>query len=451
MEKLTIALCHFRVGETDGVSLEMDKWKLVLEKLGHNVIYVAGSRGTLKDVEIIEELHYNDATNNKVVENAYVKFHSYKNEEAFKQEIEKEANSIETKLINIINKKGVDLLMVNNMFSLGWNLSAGLGFFNAIKNSDVRCLCHHHDFHWEREKYSHPTCSFVQEYLITIFPPNHPRIKHVVINTIAKNELLKRRQIESTVVPNVFDFDNNWIVDDFNADFRTTFGIKDNDLIVLQATRIVQRKGIELALDVVAELNANKQKLIGKKLYNGQVFDVNSNIVYLMVGLNEDPPYFDKIMKYAHQKDVDIRWVNDHIDHERSHDNGHKKYSLWDAYAHCDLVTYTSLLEGWGNQFIEALVAKKIIISYQYPVFVTDILPLNFHTVDLGAQHSLKKDGLAIVEQSIVSSAAEKTIELLLDGDTYKKLTAENYIIGKKNLSMDALEKLLKSIVKNEE
>ncbi|MEJ1222193.1 glycosyltransferase family 4 protein [Sediminicola sp. 1XM1-17] len=448
--KLTIALCHFRVGETDGVSLEMDKWKLVLEKLGHNVIYVAGSKGTLKEVEIIEELHYNDATNNKVVENAYVKFQAYNSEEAFKQEIEKEAASIETKLLNIIKKKNIDLLMVNNMFSLGWNLSAGLGFFNAIKNSDVKCLCHHHDFHWEREKYSHPTCAFVKDYLKTIFPPSHPRIKHVVINTIAKNELYKRRQIESTVVPNVFDFDNDWKVDDFNADFRSTFGIKENDLIILQATRIVQRKGIELALDVVSELNTNKHKLAGKTMYNGQVFGADSNIVFLMVGLNEDPPYFDKIMRYAQQKKVDIRWVNDHIDHERSDDHGHKKYSLWDAYAHCDLVTYTSLLEGWGNQFIEALVAKKIIISYQYPVFVTDILPLNFHTVDLGDQHTLKEDGLASVKQTIIDRAAEKTIELLLDGVTYQRLTSENYTLGKKNLSMDALERLLKSIVQNE-
>lgn len=31
---MRIALAHFRVGETDGVSLEMDKWKMQLEKWG---------------------------------------------------------------------------------------------------------------------------------------------------------------------------------------------------------------------------------------------------------------------------------------------------------------------------------------------------------------------------------------------------------------------------------
>jgi len=445
--KLTIALCHFRVGETDGVSLEMDKWKLSLEKLGHEVIYIAGSKGVLKDVEIIQELHYNDATNNKVVENAYVKFHSYKNEAEFKQEIEKEANSIESKLLEIIKRKNIDLLMVNNMFSLGWNLSAGLGFSNAIKNSDVKCLCHHHDFHWEREKYSHPTCTFVQDYLTTIFPPKHARIKHVVINTIAKNELFKRRNIESTVVPNVFEFDNDWIIDDFNQDFRSSFNIKSNDLIILQATRIVQRKGIELALDVVAELNANKQALIGKKLYNNQIFGADSKIVFLMVGLNEDDPYFDKIMNYAHSKNIEIKWVNEFVDHERHQTKTKKTYSLWDCYANCDIVTYTSLLEGWGNQFIEALVAKKIIVSYQYPVFVQDILHLKFNTIDLGDTHTLKANGLAEVSPEIIANASTKTIDLILSESKYSKAVNENYTIGKQNLSLDALETLLKKLV----
>lgn len=448
--KLTIALCHFRVGETDGVSLEMDKWKLGLEKLGHTVIYIAGSKGVLENVEIIKELHYNDATNNKVVENAYVKFHSYKSEDEFKQEIEKEANSIETKLLEIIKNKNIDLLMINNMFSLGWNLSAGLGFLNAIKKYDVKCLCHHHDFHWEREKYSHPTCSFVKDYLATIFPPNHPRIKHVVINTIAKNELFKRRGIDSTVVPNVFDFNNNWIVDDYNQDFRASFNIKNNDLIILQATRIVQRKGIELALDFVAELNANKQKLVGKKLYNNQVFKEDSKIIFLMVGLNEDASYFEKIMNYAHSKQINIKWVNELVDHERHQTKTKKTYSLWDCYANCDIVTYTSLLEGWGNQFIEALVAKKIVISYQYPVFVQDILHLKFNTVDLGDTHTLKENGLAEVAPEIIANASNKTIDLISNQSKYLKTVNENYVIGKQNLSLDSLEVLLKSILENE-
>lgn len=446
-KKQNIALCHFRVGETDGVSLEMVKWKTILEKLGHYVVYIAGSKGTLNNVEIIPELHYNNATNNKIVDNTYTKFHSFTNESTFKNAIENEAKSIENKLIALIENNTIDVLIVNNIFSLGWNISAGIGFYNAIKKTLVKCICHHHDFYWEREKYSNPTFSFINNYLKEYFPPKNQRIKHIVINSIAKNELFKRKKIESKVVPNVFDFENEWKVDDFNFDFRESFGIKKNDLVILQATRIVQRKGIELALDFVSELNVNKHKLVGKILYNNQLFDKGSKIVFLMVGLNEDADYFDKIMDYAHKKQVEIKWVNEYIDHERSYKNNKKTYSLWDAYAHCDIVTYMSLLEGWGNQFIEALVAKKIIINYRYPVFEKDILPLKFNTIDLGNTHTIKNDGLTEVSQVLITKRVDQTLELILNKQQYNQTVFKNYSIGKQNLSLTTLEFLLTSII----
>jgi len=451
INKQNIALCHFRIGETDGVSLEMDKWKMILEKLGHHVIYIAGSKGSIDDVEIIQELHYNDANNNKIVDNAYIKYHSFRNEQTFKNEIENIAESIEQKLKIIVEKNKIDILIVNNIFSLGWNISAGIGFFNAIQKINAKCICHHHDFYWEREKYSNPTLPFIGNYLKEYFPPKHSKIKHFVINSIDKNELLKRKKIESEVIPNVFDFVEVWEVDDFNFDFRESFGIKNNDLIVLQATRIVKRKGIELAIDFVSELSANKHKLIGKELYNNQLFAADSKIVFLMVGLNEDDTYFEKIMKYAHEKQIVIKWVNENIDHVRSQINNIKKYSLWDAYAHCDIVTYTSLLEGWGNQFIEALVAKKIIISYQYPVFEKDILPLKFNTIDLSNKHTIKDDGLVEVAHSITSKAVDNTVELILNEQKYNQNVLENYTIGRQNLSLESLKIILKSIIENEE
>lgn len=448
--KKNIGLCHFRVGETDGVSLEMDKWKVVLEKLGHQVTYIAGSKGSLNNVEIIQELHYNNANNKIIVDNAYVKFRSFANEKAFKIAIENDAKAIEDKLLKIIKKNAIAVLIVNNIFSLGWNLSAGIGFFNAIKKASVKCICHHHDFYWERERYSEPTFSFISEYLKEYFPPRHAKIEHVVINSIARNELFKRKNIESKVVPNVFDFDNVWQVDDFNFNFRASFGIKEKDLIILQATRIVKRKGIELALDFVSELNSNRHKLFGKKLYNNRLFDEDSKIVFLMVGLNEDNTYFEKIIEYAHEKNVEIKWVNKNIGHDRSQTDNVKTYSLWDAYAHCDMVTYTSLLEGWGNQLIEALVAKKIIVGFQYPVFVKDIRPLDFNIIDLGNKHTIKNSGLVEVSKSIISNAVDEAYKLILNEQEYKKNVSENYAIGKQNLSLGTLEVLLKSIIENE-
>jgi len=50
--------------------------------------------------------------------------------------------------------------------------------------------------------------------------------------------------------------------------------VKDNDILMLQATRVTNRKAIELAIDVVGEM---QKKEIGRylkkqKLYNGTKF-----------------------------------------------------------------------------------------------------------------------------------------------------------------------------------
>jgi len=50
-----IGICHFRVELTDGVSLEIDKWKRVLEEIGHKVYFLTGETSSL-DATIIPEL-----------------------------------------------------------------------------------------------------------------------------------------------------------------------------------------------------------------------------------------------------------------------------------------------------------------------------------------------------------------------------------------------------------
>ena len=103
---MNILLAHFRVGETDGVSLEMDKWKHALEALGHNVFYLAGSAGSCK-AELISELHYLSPINDKIIHNAYVELEDYSDENALGDEIEAIAKTVSRKIIEIVEKHEV--------------------------------------------------------------------------------------------------------------------------------------------------------------------------------------------------------------------------------------------------------------------------------------------------------------------------------------------------------
>jgi hypothetical protein len=95
------------------------------------------------------------------------------------------------------------------------------------------------------------------------FPPKLPNIIHVVINSEAQEQLALRTGNSSTIIPNVLDFDNPPYVNEIMAKaFRESIGLKPEDKMILQPTRIISRKGIEHAIDLVKELDDPCYKLV---------------------------------------------------------------------------------------------------------------------------------------------------------------------------------------------
>ena len=82
----------------------------------------------------------------------------------------------------------------------------------------------------------------MNDYIQMAFPPALPDIEHVVINSAAKEELAHRTGISSTIIPNVLDFENPPFVDEKRTeDFRNSIGLKLDDVMILQPSRVIQR------------------------------------------------------------------------------------------------------------------------------------------------------------------------------------------------------------------
>lgn len=446
---MKFGMLHFRTGETDGVSLEMDKWKYILEKLGHEVIYIAGSgKENDSSLRIVDGLHYKSATNNRIVDIVYKGINQGETEQNIKDLIYDYANDIKDSLVKLIKAEKLDYLVPNNVLSLGWNLSAGIGVAQAIEQTGVSVIAHHHDFHWERELYSHPKYEFVRDILNKYFPYKLNNIKHVVINSIAKRELKQRYNIDAEIVPNVFDYDETtWGEDSYNKDMKEVVGIKDNQVVFLQATRVVERKGIELAIDVIAKINECKSKLTGKTLYNGKHINEDTEFVMVLAGLNESEQYYNNLIQKAKNQKVKVIDINDRVDHVRKTKDGKKIYSLWDAHVISDFVTYPSLLEGFGNQFLEAIFAKKPLLVYEYPVFDEYLKTFGFEYVSLSNSHEQAENGLVCVADEIIKKCADETIEILTDNCFYKQQVDKNYEICKEHFSYKTLQIILSNLI----
>lgn len=443
---MNILLAHFRVGETDGVSLEMDKWKWALEALGHTVFYLAGSAGSC-DADLISELHYLDPFNDKIIHNAYVECTDFESETVLLNTIEQRAEVISAGVKEVICKRDIDIVVPNNIWSLGYHLPAALGLMKAIETTQTQVICHHHDFHWERVKYSTPTFDGIRKLLNSVFPPKHPLVKHCVINRIAQHQLKLRKNIDATVVPNVFDFhSSDWKVDQYNQDLRSRFGIRPIDVMFLQATRIVARKGIELAMDLIDQVAKQRQELVGKTLYNGETFTDDSRLILTFAGMCEEENYLDLLKVKAEKQGVELLIISDWVGHSRGEKNGEKIYSLWDVYSHADIITYPSLLEGWGNQFLEGLVAKVPMVVYRYPVYDLDIADYQFNIIDLGNTHQVDEHGLAYIDSERLSHAANETITYLTDKLARSNAIDCNYKIGEEHFSYPALQRILNKV-----
>ena len=450
----TVGLCHYKVGGTDGVSLEMDKWKLALERMGHKVHLCGGDLGT-GDGYLIEELYHHREDAERMARNTFYELSDYPNGAALKRDIFDLSRVIEEKLIAFIEEEQIDLLIPNNIWSIGANPAAAIAFANVVRKLRIPAIGHDHDFHWESFRGMRATCREAQMIIDQYLPPTDPLIEHVVINSFAKEELLERRGVQSTIVPNVFDFSEpGWKVDDYNRDFRDEIGVGENDILLLQGTRIVPRKGIELAIDLVAMLDRAqyREEISRCGLYDGRNFDVKSRIVLVLAGYSEDPEedYLNRLREKADRVGVDLIVISDRVKSRRDSENGKKIYSLWDCYVFSDLVTYPSLYEGWGNQFLEALRARVPVVVFEYPVFRADIVDKGFSVISLGSEiEGRDEQGLVYVSDQSLDRAARESTRALTDRVFHDEIVEENFALGKSFYSLESLKRYLQAMVHN--
>lgn len=413
---MRIGFIATRLNGTDGVTLEVEKWAKVLTKLGHEIYFCAGELGGYaKDGTLIPELHFADQS---VIALSQKAFGGNPEDDGYSlaDQIYARADEMRAPLRSFIRSNRLDLIIVQNALTIPMNLPLGVSLTGLIAELGIDTIAHHHDFFWERQRYQ---TNAILDLLDTAFPAKLPNIQHVTINSIAQARLNARRGISSTVIPNVMDFSSPPPeIDDFNRDFRADLGLQKGDLFILQPTRVVQRKGIEMAIELVKRLDLPKSILFISHRSD-----------------DEGVSYWHWLKREATVMDVGVQLIDHMIASTRGRLNDHKLYSLWDAYLNCDLVTYPSLYEGFGNALLESVYVGKLTVINRYPVYNADIKPLGFKFIEL--------DGF------VDDNSVEETRLLLDSPDEVAKITKKNYQIAREHFSLEVLESKLKELISN--
>ncbi|UCE51070.1 MAG: glycosyltransferase family 4 protein [Desulfobacterales bacterium] len=401
-----------RLAGTDGVSLETEKWARVFESEGFCCFYFAGELDREPEVSyLVPEAHF---THPEIKDIYNHSFDVTVRDRLVSERIHKMVRKLKDELYEFIDKFNIDLLIPQNALTIPLNIPLGIAITQVIMETGIPTVAHHHDFYWERDRFM---TNAVWDYLHMAFPPNLPTIDHVVINSFADEQLSLRKGISATLMPNIMDFDNPPPpVDDYASDVRAALGVDEDELLVLQPTRVVARKGIEMAIELVHRLGM-KAKLVISHASGDEGYD-----------------YEQRLREYSKLMNVDTIFVSDIINEKRgTTKDGRKIYTLDDIYPHSDLVTYPSTFEGFGNAFLEAVYFRKPIVVNEYSIYSKDIKPKGFDVIELPGY--------------VTEAAVQKTKKLLTDSTRIEAAVDQNYEIGRRFFSYDVLERELKHYI----
>jgi glycosyltransferase involved in cell wall biosynthesis len=410
---MRIGIAATRLAGVDGVTFEAAKWEAVLDGLGHEVRLCAGEADALRYVtRLVPAMHFAHPPAARVTAAA---FDPESDPDAVRAEIDRLAAQLLPVLRDWAAVPPLDLLIVQNAWAIPMQLPLGVALRRLVEETGLPSIGHHHDYWWERQRFS--TC-IVPDVLDDAFPPDLPMIRHVSINSLAASGLLAERGITSTVMPNVFDFDHPRPRrrPQVRRQLRAELGMGEKGWLVVQPTRVVPRKGIELAIELVSRLG-----------------DPDAVLLITSPAGDEGLDYLVGLERLAESMGVNLRYGADRFAPDHEGRPLRPAHSLNDAYMAADLITYPSLYEGFGNALLEAVFYGTPVFVNRYPVYEADIKPLGMRFVEI--------DG-------VVTDEAVAEVRSLLTNPRRRSANARhNFAIAREHLSYDVLRRRLTEVI----
>jgi len=380
-----------RFAGLDGVSLEAAKVAEALAEEGAMFAWFAGELGEgFSPGMIYPAAHFEGASNQEIETAAF----GGTDEVGLTERVDSAAEELLRPLRRFVDEYAVESLIVQNALAIPMQLPLGVALTQLIEETGIPVVAHHHDFSWERDRFS--VCT-IPDVVARCFPPIAPNLAHVVINQDARDELHRRTDVDAFVLPNVMDFEKGPDRAGNGEAFRRYAGLGLGDTVLLQPTRVIERKGIEFTIDLAHRLADPSVKVI----------------VTHDIDLGAD--YWESLQSRASDLGIDLRLLP----------VGEDGPELADAYAAADLVCFPSLYEGFGNALLEAFFYRRPVFVNRYSVYRRDIAPTGVRCIEIAGD--VTGEAVAQAERWLgdpqeSAEAVERNYEIGLEQYSYRKV-----------------------------
>ena len=287
----------FRLGGDDGVSVEARKWSWALRELGFECRRVAGLIEGAAEPDDVE------------IPGLAISSTEPLDDDPVRRALD-----------------GADLVIVDNMCSLPLNVAAARAVARVAGEHSGRVCFRHHDLPWQRRNLQH---------LEAEFPPRVDGALHTTINLRSRREMHALGYADTVTIHNYFDLAPP-ICD--RATTRKQFGFVDDDFVLFQPARAIERKNVPGALRFAQELHALAPNLPLRLWISGPAEDGYA-------------PVLERI-----------------VDRARIPITLGRAPTAGDAYTAADLVVFPSTWEGFGNPIVESIAYRRACAAYPYPV-----------------------------------------------------------------------------------
>lgn len=258
---MNIGIIIPEIGGYSSLSIEFQKWYAIMESLGHSIFIITGrSKQMMKQMTVMADLHHESDFN---MEFSSQMFQLTDDDTDFIQSFKSQSIRIQGILDNWAITNQLDVVVVENYFSIPSNLPVTYAAYLFFQNFDCKKIIKHHDAFYRGNVGKFTQNTFIKQVLMACFPMNMKDTFHISCNRIIKSYLKEKCNVDSIIIPYVMDSEVRPPVNALTTlSLSDGFEIKDNDKVLVHFSDLLPSSKHDQLISLLESINDDSFKII---------------------------------------------------------------------------------------------------------------------------------------------------------------------------------------------